>query len=254
MTPAQHSPCNASLALDRAEAVLLDMDGTLVLSEEVHRRSWLALFEAWGLSVTADEYQHRYMGRRPADVLADLADLPIPAANDGVEQAVATMTDFILREAHTVPAVPGAADLIQRLHAQGVPLAVVTSAGAAWAERILDGTLHVRELIDVVVTAEHVRYGKPSPEGYLAACRALGAAPDRCMAFEDSPSGVRALVTAGVVDIIGVTTTTTAGDLLRAGARWTVPALTWETLSKATPVPVDQPLIPHGRNQESRRP
>ncbi|MFJ5779856.1 HAD family hydrolase [Streptomyces sp. NPDC093094] len=250
MTRAQHSKCSAGLALDRAEAVLLDMDGTLVLSEDVHRRSWLALFDAWGLSVTVDEYEQRYMGRRPADVLSDLS---VVSKDHGIEQAVATMTDFILGEAHTVPAVPGAADLIKRVHAQGVPLAVVTSAGAVWAERILDGALDVRPLIDVVVTAEHVRYGKPSPEGYLAACRALGAAPDRCMAFEDSPSGVRALVTAGVADIVGVTTTTTADDLLRAGARWTVPALTWETVSKATPAP-EQLLIPHGRNQESTRP
>jgi sugar-phosphatase len=226
------------------------MDGTLVLSEDVHRRSWRALFDAWGLSVSDSEYEQHYMGRRPADVLAKV---PRPRSDTGVEAAVATMTDFILDQAHTVPAVPGATDLIHRLHARRVPTAVVTSAGAVWAERILDGALKVRSLIDIVVTSEQVTYGKPAPEGYLAACRALGVAPHHCMAFEDSPSGIRALRAAGVRDIVGVTTTTTATDLVRAGARWTAPGLAYEAVCQATPAP-DAPLDPPRNDQESSRP
>lgn len=250
MTRAQPSERGAARALDLAEAVLLDMDGTLVLSEDVHRRSWHALFDDWGLSVSDSEYEQRYMGRRPADVLAGL---PGPSADNGIGDAVAAMTDFILSQAHTIPAVPGAADLIRRIHAQRIPMAVVTSAGAVWAERILDGVLKVRSLIDVVVTSEQVRHGKPSPEGYLAACRALGVVPDQCMAFEDSPSGIRALTTAGVRDIVGVTTTTTAADLIRAGARWTASGLAYETVSQATPAQQES-HAPPGNDQGSTRP
>ncbi|MFF9819515.1 HAD family hydrolase [Streptomyces sp. NPDC014006] len=250
MTHVQPGERSPALALESAQAVLLDMDGTLVLSEDVHRRSWQALFDARGLSVSDSEYEQRYMGRRPADVLPGL---PGPSSDTRTEQAVAEMTEFILSQAHTVPVVPGAADLIRRLHAQGVPMAVVTSAGAVWAERILNGALNVRHLIDIVVTSEQVRHGKPSPEGYLAACRALDAVPDRCMAFEDSPSGIRALIKAGVRDIVGVTTTTTATDLVRAGACWTTSSLVHEAVSQGSPASQKSP-VPPGSDQESIRP
>ncbi|WP_185843697.1 HAD family phosphatase [Streptomyces sp. WAC 05379] len=250
MTHAQHSERSPALALDSAQAVLLDMDGTLVLSEDVHRRSWQALFDARALTVSDSEYEQRYMGRRPADVLPGL---PGPSSDSRIKQAVAEMTDFILGQAHTVPVVPGAAELIRRLHAQGIPMAVVTSAGAVWAERILDGALNVRSLINIVVTSEQVRHGKPSPDGYLTACRALGVAPDRCMAFEDSPSGIRALTKAGVRDIVGVTTTTTAADLVQAGACWTTSNLVHEAAGQASPAP-QKPPVPPVNDQESTRP
>jgi sugar-phosphatase len=135
------------------------------------------------------------------------------------------MTAFTLEHAGSVEVVPGAAALIRRLCVK-YPVSVITSAGALWAQHLLDKVLGVRHLVDVVITAEDTTAGKPSPEGYLKACTALRARPEHCLAFEDSPSGVRALVAAGVRDIVGVTTTTTAAGLTHAGARWTVPDLT----------------------------
>jgi sugar-phosphatase len=67
-----------------------------------------------------------------------------------------------------------------------------------------------------------VAEGKPSPEGYLLACKRLRVPPGDCAAVEDSPSGVRALVAAGVGTIIGITTTSDAADLRDAGAHRTV--------------------------------
>ena len=121
--------------------------------------------------------------------------------------------------------VDGAVALVRELAARGHRLAVVTSAGRGWAGRVLDDVLGVGDALEVVVTAEEVEVGKPSPEGYLTACRRLGVAPAGCAAVEDAPSGVRALVAAGVRRVVGVTTTTPAAALLAAGATTTVPDL-----------------------------
>ncbi|MEV4333381.1 HAD family phosphatase [Streptomyces sp. NPDC049597] len=204
------------------EAVLLDLDGTLVLSEEVHRLAWRAFFDTWGVEVTDADYQQQYMGRRPSDIIAGV---PGPWTGTDAQAVLSTMTAFTLEHAGSIEVVPGAAALIRRLRVK-YPVSVITSAGALWAQHLLDKVLGVRHLVDVVVTAEDTTSGKPSPEGYLKACTALRARPEHCLAFEDSPSGVRALVAAGVRDIVGVTTTAAAADLTGAGARWTVPDLT----------------------------
>lgn len=220
-TPRQ-GDVRASGARPRCEAVLLDLDGTLVLSEEVHRLAWQAFFETWGVTVTDTDYEQHYMGRRPGDVIAGV---PGPWTGTDAAAVLSTMTAFTLERADGVEVVPGAATLVQQLRVK-YPVAVITSAGAAWAHHLLGEVLGVRHLVDVVVTAEDTTAGKPSPEGYLKACAALRARPGHCLAFEDSPSGVRALVAAGVRDIVGVTTTAAEADLTGAGARWTVPDLT----------------------------
>ena len=204
------------------QAVLLDLDGTLVLSEDVHRRAWQAFFDTWGVEVTDADYEQRYMGRRPSDIITGI---PGPWTGTDPAAALATMTAFTLEHADSVQVVPGAAALVRQLRIK-YPLAVVTSAGAQWAQHLLEEVLDVRELVDFVITSEDITCGKPSPEGYLRACAALRAQPQQCLAFEDSPSGIQALTTAGVRDIVGVTTTADAADLTRAGARWTVPDLT----------------------------
>ncbi|MDQ0848010.1 HAD family phosphatase [Streptomyces sp. V1I6] len=204
------------------EAVLLDLDGTLVLSEDVHRRAWQAFFDTWGVEVTDADYEQRYMGRRPSDIITGV---PGPWTGTDPAAALATMTAFTLEHADSVKVVRGAAALVRQLRIK-YPLAVVTSAGAQWAQHLLEDVLGVRHLVDFVITSEEITCGKPSPEGYLRACAALRARPEHCLAFEDSPSGIQALTAAGVRDIVGVTTTADAADLTRAGARWTVPDLT----------------------------
>ncbi|MGF0176000.1 HAD family hydrolase [Streptomyces sp. Marseille-Q5077] len=201
---------------------MLDLDGTLVLSEEVHRLAWQAFFDTWSVTVTDTDYEQHYMGRRPADVIAAV---PGPWTGTDAAAVLSTMTAFTLEHAGSVKVVPGAAALIQQLRVK-YPVAVITSASAPWAHHLLGKVLGVQHLVDVVITSEDTTAGKPSPEGYLKACAALRARPEHCLAFEDSPSGVRALVAAGVRDIVGVTTTTAAAGLTGAGARWTVSDLT----------------------------
>jgi beta-phosphoglucomutase-like phosphatase (HAD superfamily) len=64
--------------------------------------------------------------------------------------------------------------------------------------------------------------GKPAPDIFLAAARALSVSPTQCVVFEDAPNGVRAGVAAGCA-VIGVTTTVDAQTLEEAGATWTLP-------------------------------
>ena len=203
----------------RPAALLLDLDGTLVLSEPVHRLTWRHFFGLWGAEVDDREYEQTFMGRRATDVLAAV---PGPWTGRDLRVIQGEMMAHAQTLGHAVEPVPGAGALIRRATDAGVPVAVVTSAGPAWADEVLGPVLDVRDRVQVLVIADDVATGKPSPEGYLLGCERLGVDAVECVGVEDSPSGVRALLAAGVGCAVGVTTTSSAADLRAAGAHRTV--------------------------------
>ena len=94
-----------------------------------------------------------------------------------------------------VPAKPGAEALHARLRAGGVPCAVATSSAQAEAALSLGGRLAG---FGAVVTGDQVANGKPAPDIYLEAARRLGVAPGDCLALEDSDTGARSALAAGM--------------------------------------------------------
>lgn len=203
----------------QAKAALFDLDGTLVATEHRSRAAWTRLFTTHGLPVD-DALLATFVGRRGQEALADHVDrFGGPTVDELFEEACG----YLMGPDSPPPyAVPGAADLLADLHGRGVPLAVVTSGLRAHATELL---AHVggAELFQVIVTAEDVQAGKPDPQGYLAACRALGVHPADGIAFEDAPAGVRAAAAAGL-RCVALTTTHPAADLAHADV--VVPDLT----------------------------
>ena len=137
----------------RPAGLLLDLDGTLVLSEPVHRLTWRHFFDVWGAEVDDSEYERTFMGRRARDVLAAI---PGPWTGRNLRAIQAEMMAHAQTLGHTVETVPGAAALIRQVTDAGVPVAVVTSAGPPWAEEVLGPVLDVRDRVTVLVTAEDV--------------------------------------------------------------------------------------------------
>jgi sugar-phosphatase len=196
--------------MTRPSALLLDLDGTLVDSEPLHRASYVAWFahRGWEMPDLAI-----FTGRRAQDVFA--AE-PGPWTGEDPDDLAREVIAFIPDDLPTP--VPGARDLLVGARASGVPLAIVTSAGPAWVERSLEALVLPLDSVDVVVTARDVVDGKPHPAGFALALERLGAAPPQALAAEDSPAGVRAALGAGVRRVHGVRTTHAADVLHAAGA------------------------------------
>ncbi|MGH8988738.1 MAG: HAD family hydrolase, partial [Acidimicrobiales bacterium] len=118
--------------------------------------------------------------------------LGLPLAESRIVDLV--LADLLARYEHDLPLLPGALDAVSRLAARW-PLALASSSNRVVIEEVLDRSgLHA--CFDAVVSSEEVAHGKPSPDVYLAAARALGAAPERCAAVEDSANGIRAAAAA----------------------------------------------------------
>ncbi|MCW2797351.1 HAD family phosphatase [Nocardioides sp.] len=199
-------------------ALLLDLDGTLVDSEPIHRAAYRAFFAGRGWD-TPD--LALFTGRRAEDVFAVE---PGPWRGHDPEALAAAIMELVHHGVDPEP-VDGAAELFRAADRCGVPVAVVTSAGPRWVARAVGGALDLLHQVEVVVTAEDVVEGKPDPAGYRLACKRLGVAPEDSLAVEDSPAGVRAAVAAGVGFVVALSTTHAAAELTEAGASTVLPDL-----------------------------
>lgn len=174
------------------EAVLWDMDGTLVDTEPCWMAAEEGLVREFGGTWGADDAQSM-VGLALLDSAAVLAahgvDLPLPEIVDRMLDSVveAVGTGLVWQ--------PGALDLLAGLGAAGVPCALVTMSYGRFADAVL--AQMPAGAFDVVVTGEQVVQGKPHPEPYLTAAERLGVDVTRCVAIEDSVPGVGSAVASG---------------------------------------------------------
>lgn len=186
----------------RYDAVLFDMDGTLVDSTASVVRSWVRLAEENGIPVATLQAAAGH-GRPARDIVADL----FAPAERGA--ALERITHLEVTDVDGVVALPGAEAALRTSGARG---AIVTSCTAdlAVARQRAAGI----PVPAVVVTADDVVRGKPDPEPFLAAARLLGVDPSRCLVVEDAPAGLAAGRAAGMTTL--AVTTTHAADQLDA--------------------------------------
>ncbi|GAA0395060.1 HAD family hydrolase [Micromonospora gifhornensis] len=175
-------------------AVLFDMDGTLVDSERLWDVALAELAETYGGRLSA-EARRAIVGTGMADSMRILHDDLGQPHRDPVASAEWINRRILELFRTGLQWRPGALALLAAVRAAQVPTALVTSSGRALVEIALD-TLG-RDSFDVVVCGDEVEATKPHPEPYLTAARLLGVPIDRCVAIEDSATGVASAVAAG---------------------------------------------------------
>lgn len=195
-----------------APVLLFDLDGTLLNSDPIHEAVFRDLWARHGMTLDDGFYMTHVHGRLNVDVFAEfLPDLPDPQALSDAKEA-----EFRRRLPAPYPATPGAAALLDRAATRGWKRAVVTNAMRPNAEAMLAAT-GLRHHFEVIVIGEECPRGKPDPYPYAQAMHLLGADPADCIAFEDSPSGVRSAAAAGA-RTIGIRSGLTDAQLRAAGA------------------------------------
>ncbi|MEU9363046.1 HAD family phosphatase [Streptomyces sp. NPDC048301] len=179
-----------------APAVIFDLDGTLIDSEPNYYEAGRRLLARHGVHDFSWEHHTRFIGigtRETLTVLREEHGIEAP-----VEELLAAKNALYLELAgSSTAAFPEMRALVERLHGQGVPMAVASGSSGAAIEATLAVT-GLRDYLPVLVSAEEVAHGKPAPDVFLEAARQLGVAPDSCVVLEDAVPGVRAARAAGM--------------------------------------------------------
>ncbi|MEO0066892.1 MAG: hypothetical protein RJB63_17 [Actinomycetota bacterium] len=181
-------------------AVLWDMDGTLVDSEEY----WLSSEQN-----LAQEFNGTWNAQDGLDLIGmSLYDSSkVMKTKMGLslepDEIINRLTDDVVAQLQvSIPWRPGAQTLLRELKKRGVKTALVTMSMKRMAESVANQIPF--KAFDVIVAGDMVSQGKPHPEPYLMAAQLLGVAPGDCVAFEDSHTGLTSAEAAGT-KAIGVT-------------------------------------------------
>nr|WP_276558526.1 HAD family phosphatase [Bradyrhizobium elkanii] len=182
------------------DAVLLDMDGTLLDTEKVYFDSLIAALNACGYTDDVVALCHSMVGLPGPACEAMLRDhygaaFPLEAVN----LAFLDHRDRMMRSG--LPLKSGTLDLLDAIAAARRPMAIVTSSSRRSAERNLT-LAGIRARFDTLLTLDDVAQGKPDPELYLKAAARLGVTPASCIAVEDSNHGVAAAHAAGAITLM----------------------------------------------------
>lgn len=176
------------------EAVVFDLDGVIVDSEQVWDEVREEYVRETGGTYTAHS-AHDMMGMSSPEWSAYMAEeLRVPGTPEEINAAI--VERMLERYGEAPPLLPGAVEAVRRIGAW-VPLAIASSSN----RELIDVVLRVSGLaadFSATVSSEEVTRGKPSPDVYLEAARRLGLDAARCGAVEDSHNGIRSAKAAGM--------------------------------------------------------
>ncbi len=213
-----------------AQAVIWDVDGTLVDTAELHFQAWCTLCAELDRPFTRADFAATF-GRRNPEILQHLFGNRFAADEIAV---LGERKEKLYRAAARagVQLLPGVRPLLEALHLEGIRQAIGSSAPLANIDLILDAT-GSRGFFDGISSSEDTTRGKPDPQVFLVAARKVEVAPSQCVVVEDAPAGVQG-ARAGGMKCIAVTFVGhhSEATLRSAGANLVVPTL--ETVSAQT--------------------
>lgn len=176
------------------DAVLFDMDGTLIDSTPAVFRAWTTWMHEFGLD---PEQVGRHHGMPSAQVVRALL------TEDRQAEAIRRIDELELADVGDIVVLPGAAEALSAL--RNARSAIATSCNGPLAQARIGAAALVPP--SVLITVDDVEHGKPAPDPFLEAARRLGVDPARCLVVEDAPKGLQSAQAAGCFTLAVVTTT-----------------------------------------------
>ncbi len=189
--------------------VIFDMDGVIVHSNPAHKKTIKLFCKDHNQEVSQTFMENRLYGRTNAEWIPELfGELEPGRLKKLADEKEQMFRDMFNPEDHIVE---GIHSFLEMLQEENIPMGVATSAPVENADYILS-RLSITHYFDVLLNSSHVSKGKPDPEVYMKAAKALHKNPENCIVFEDSVSGVKAGRAAGCT-VVGVKTTHTREEL-----------------------------------------
>ena len=196
------------------EALLCDMDGTLVQSNWLHAEAWQVALGAMGVHLDLEDLR-RQIGKGGDELIPVF----VPWwKREAVEEPLKAFRKFVFQHGlrEKVTPLPGVRGLFEHLHKEHIKIALATSSGKADLQ-ILKRIAGIEDLVDVETCADDTERSKPHPDIFTVALEKLSLKPSQCLALGDTPYDAESAGKAGI-RTVGVTSGGwTRGELMEAG-------------------------------------
>lgn len=186
-------------SLHNIKAILWDMDGVLVDSEDIHPVIESQTAKHFGINLSPKRIRELYLG---SFLEKEFRDMIKTSGVSGVTASeMIKVRNELLKEylKKGIKSIPHAKEVVNAL-ASSYKQAVVSSGERFWGENALD-KLELFKYFDLVIFGEDVKNHKPHPEPFLKAAEILNLEPEQCLVIEDSENGVKASKEAGMLVI-----------------------------------------------------
>lgn len=183
------------------EAIIFDLDGTLIDSERVSFEEYQKMCAAFGREFTAADHAV-LMGRSGVENNRILRErFGVPVTDEHMISVRNIIRERMIHGAESVLK-PGVQAFLQQLTSAGYRLGIATSSSQAYRESILTST-GIINFFEGFVSGEEVTMPKPAPDIYIAAAKKFGVDPALCLAVEDGMAGVQSGLAARM-DVLGI--------------------------------------------------
>jgi len=182
------------------QAILFDLDGTLIDTEKLYRKYYKEAFKHFGYYMTDERVLSlRSLGRPYCDILFNkwFGDKLLVAELKKYRNKL--MDDHIAKYGFEIK--KGMKELLQWLHENKYKVVLTTACDTPTATFRLN-KVDIAQYFDHIVCANDVKLGKPSPDTYLKAIQTLNLDAKQCIAVEDSPNGVKSATSAGLITVM----------------------------------------------------
>ena len=197
----------------KIEAVIFDLDGTLIDNNSYHRKTWEKYLEKLGKQISEEEFNANMNGRTNADAIKYIFGKEM----DEEEATKYTLEkEALYRKIYQpfIKPVTGLIDFLEILKSKNIPMAIATSGIQPNIDFMFENIL-IKKYFKAVVNSSHIKKGKPDPEIYLKVASLLDVPPQNCLVFEDAVVGIKSAKAAGM-KVVAIATTQPKEELSEA--------------------------------------
>lgn len=194
-------------------AILFDLDGTIANTDPFHMQAWQQMLHNYDITVDKIFYQKHISGKKNQHIVKQI----FPELSPEAGEQLAKQKEYLFRQLATqIKPLAGLSELLQWTETQGLKRALVTNAPRENVDFMLS-QLNLTATFSPIILGEEAPAPKPHPAPYLIALEKLDLSPKEAIVFEDSLTGIRAAVAAGI-PTIGIASTHEPHSLKNEGA------------------------------------
>lgn len=206
------TPKDVESYINNTYSFLFDLDGTIVLTDDIYFSAWENILEKYNIQITKDIFRDFIQGNNDKSVLDKL----IPSVKVNLEEISKQKDDFFIRNIDKLKIVKGVIGLLEEIKRNGHKITIVTNCNKQTAKEIVK-FININHIIDYIISSDDVTQSKPYSEPYLKALSLYNINNNKCIIFEDSKSGLLSARSVNPKILIGIETIYDHNELCRYG-------------------------------------